>query len=109
MNKNINNSLLQYIRDDEYTSFVECCEYYINVDIEYKNYELVFKNSFVNACLYNRLEFVKYLLQKYNLMNIVSKIAIRQIFPYSKYLCKINNYNEILVLLNNQTNIVLYE
>ena len=103
MNKNIKNDLLQYIRNDNCSSFIDYCENYIECDLEYKNYEYFFKIGIINACLYNRIDIVKYLLEKYNLLDDVSKIAIRQIFPYCRHLCKSKNHTELLELFEKSS------
>lgn len=49
-------------------------------------WDVVFKDVYLHACLKNRKEIVDWLLTIYEQMDTISKIALRQVFSYGRYL-----------------------
>jgi hypothetical protein len=51
-------------------------------------WDAVFKDVYLHACLKKRKEIVEWLLTVYEAMDEISKIALRQLFPYGRHLLK---------------------
>ena len=51
-------------------------------------WDVIFKDVYLHACLKKRQTIVDWLLTVYESMDDISKIALRQIFPYGRHLLK---------------------
>jgi hypothetical protein len=49
-------------------------------------WDVVFQRVYLHACLRKRTDIVAFLVQVYESMNPIDKIALRQVFPYGRYL-----------------------
>lgn len=49
-------------------------------------WDYVFQKVYLHACLKKRKEIVAFLLEKFEDLDPISKIAIRQVFSYGRYL-----------------------
>lgn len=79
------------IKDDDITSLKE---YYSNlneIDIFISNvvaYEYIYQKIFLHACINKKREIIEWLMDKYEKMDNIRKIGLRQMFYYGKYLLK---------------------
>ena len=51
-------------------------------------WDVIFKDVYLHACLKKRQTIVDWLLTVYESMDDISKIALRQVFPYGRHLLK---------------------
>lgn len=51
-------------------------------------WDVIFKDVYLHACLKKRQAIVDWLLTVYESMDDISKIALRQVFPYGRILLK---------------------
>jgi hypothetical protein len=51
-------------------------------------WDVIFKDVYLHACLKKRQAIVDWLLTVYESMDEISKIALRQVFPYGRHLLK---------------------
>jgi hypothetical protein len=51
-------------------------------------WDAIFKDVYLHACLKKRQAIVDWLLTVYEQMDEISKIALRQVFPYGRHLLK---------------------
>ena len=51
-------------------------------------WDVIFKDVYLHACLKKRQTIVDWLLTVYESMDDISKIALRQVFPYGRILLK---------------------
>ena len=76
-------------------------------------YEYIFQKIFIHACNYGNKEIIEWLFEKYNEMDNIRKIALRQLFYYGKYMLKQNkeykNDNEIMIWYENILNKIRYK
>jgi hypothetical protein len=49
-------------------------------------WDVIFKDVYIHACLKKRHDIVGWLQTVYEGMDAMSKIALRQVFPYGRYL-----------------------
>lgn len=49
-------------------------------------WDVVFQRVYLHACLRKRTEMATFLVQVYESMDPIHKIALRQVFPYGRYL-----------------------
>ena len=49
-------------------------------------WDYIFKKVYIHACLKKNQPIVDILLQKYEELSEIERIAIRQVFPYGRYL-----------------------
>jgi len=49
-------------------------------------WDVVFQRVYLHACLRKRIDIVAFLVQVYETMDPIDKIALRQVFPYGRYL-----------------------
>ncbi len=83
--------------DSEYV--IKCCkehinnnnvtglmEYYRSLNEETLDWQRIFLKVYLHACLKKRKEIVEWLLQLYETFDPISKIALRQTFPYGRHL-----------------------
>jgi len=83
--KIIENENLQELK--EYYNTLDEYEIFISNTIPY---ELIFQKIFIHACNYGNKEIIEWLVEKYNEMDNIRKIALRQLFFYGKYILKKN-------------------
>jgi len=55
-------------------------------DIPQTDWEYIFKECYLHACLKKRQSIVDWLKKLFDTFNPISKIGLRQIFSYGKYL-----------------------
>ena len=91
-----NNIIKECKKIIENENLQELKEYYKTLD-EYQifisntiPYELIFQKIFIHACNYGNKEIIEWLVEKYNEMDNIRKIALRQLFFYGKYILKKN-------------------
>ena len=53
-------------------------------------YEYIFQKIYIHACNYGNKEILEWLIEKYDEMDNIRKIGLRQLFFYGKYILKKN-------------------
>ena len=87
MQENIIHNLKELIRNDDIKELKLYCNDIINDNKEYSlNLEYIYKELLTYNCYYGSERMLKFLLSLYNKFDDISRIALRQMFFYCKYI-----------------------
>jgi hypothetical protein len=74
-----------YIQADNLES---CQSYLLHLRTEYEDlpWDYIFQKVYLHACLKKKTAIVDWLMIIYNELNAIEQIALRNVFPYGRYL-----------------------
>jgi hypothetical protein len=73
----------RYIKLDDLTSLIDLFEAIKDTNIDW---QYLFKECYIHACLKKKAVIVEWLTTMYEAFDTVSKIGLRHVFPYGRYL-----------------------
>ena len=88
MQQNIIDNMKDIIKNDDIINLkLYCCNIINNNSNEYSlNLQYIYKEILIFACYNSNDKILRYLLSIYDIFDEVSKIALRQVFFYCKYI-----------------------
>ena len=87
MQKDIINEGKLYITSEDLTAVKSYYSKLINTSFDIDlNYQFIYKELFLHSCYVGNKDIIKWLTNLYFTFDDVTKIALRQLFPYAKYI-----------------------
>ena len=71
----------------------ELQEYYNHLQTSDKkiNYDYIFQQSYIHSCLLHRTKIIEWLTEVFNKFDLITQIALKNVFTYGRYLQNKNN------------------
>ena len=82
-------SIIQFLKDLVDKNDLDALKTYYSTLFDYNTnipWDVVFQRVYLHACLRKRSTIADFLVQVYETMDPIDKIALRQVFPYGRYL-----------------------
>ena len=86
MDKEIISNCKKFIQDNDIDALKEYSIELVSLNQEYGNWEYIFQQVYLHACLKKRKDVAEWLTSLYNEFDPIDQIALRQTFAYGKYL-----------------------
>ena len=90
MNKEFISKCKEFINDGNLEGLQEYYREFQIMDHDYNpNWQYIYRQVYINSCLKKKYDIADWLTEIFSSFDPVSQIALRQIFPYGRYLLSI--------------------
>lgn len=90
LNRDILYTIKKIITDDNLTELQD----YYNMIQSYEqeiNYDFIFQKAYIHSCLLHRTKIIEWLTKLFENFDLITKIALKHVFTYGKYLQNLRN------------------
>tara|TARA_Y100000389_G_C17069506_1_gene321289 strand:- start:168 stop:512 length:345 start_codon:yes stop_codon:yes gene_type:complete len=82
-----------YIKDNDLLALKSYYKNMLDWNINAGTYQYIYQKIFLHACIIGQINIIQWLFEVYKEFDNISKITLRQMFFYGKYLLKKHKFN----------------